>query len=157
MAEAHGRRPELTAVDRKILTILRRDARTPNNAIAAEVGVAPSTSLTRIRAMERSGIIRGYHADVDPDAWGAPLQVLISVRLRAGARHRLRDFTEAMRGRPEVLNIYFLGGHEDFLLHVAVPDSTAMRDFVLDQLSSHSEVAATQTSIIFDHVRCDSS
>ncbi len=143
----------LPPIDARILAILRRNARTPNNAIAAEVGVAPSTCLARTRALEKSGAIRGYHAEVDPATWGAPLQFLVSVRLRAGARHRLREFTEQMRSRPEVLNIYFLGGSDDFLLHVAVADSQHIRDFILDQLSANPEVASTQTNMIFEHVR----
>lgn len=136
-----------------ILDVLRRDARTPNNAIAQQVGIAPSTCLGRIRELERIGVLLGYHADIDPDAVGAPLQAMVSVRLRAGARHLLREFTEQLRVRSEVLNVFFLGGHDDFLIHIALADSAGLRDFVLDQLSSHPEVAATQTNIIFEHTR----
>ncbi len=143
----------LAPIDRAIVEVLRRDARTPNNAIAAEVGVAPSTCLTRIRRLERIGAIRGYHADVDLHALATPLQAMISVRLRAGARHRLRAFTEQTRARPEVLNVFFVAGTDDFLIHVAVPDAGRLRDFVEDHLSANIEVAATQTQLIFEHVR----
>ena len=50
-------------------------------------------------------------------------------------------------------NVYFLAGADDFLLDVAAADLTALRDFVVDQLSSHPEVAATQTNLIFDRLR----
>lgn len=136
-----------------IIDILRRNARTPNNAIAAEVGLAPSTCLGRLRELERRGVIRGYHADVDLDALGAALQAMVAVRLGAGARHQLRGFTDHIRTHPAVLNIYFLAGNDDFLIHVALADSTALRNFVLDQLSAYPEVASTQTTIIFEHVR----
>lgn len=136
-----------------IIDILRRNARTPNNAIAAEVGLAPSTCLGRLRELERRGVIRGYHADVDLDALGAALQAMIAVRLGAGARQQLRGFTDPIRTHPAVLNIYFLAGNDDFLIHVALADSAALRDFVLDQLSASPEVASTQTTIIFEHVR----
>ncbi len=143
----------LAPIDRAIVDVLRRDARTPNNAIAAEVGIAPSTCLTRIRRLERIGAIRGYHADVDLHALATPLQAMISVRLRAGARHRLRAFTEQTRGRPEVLNVFFVAGTDDFLIHVAMPDAGRLRDFVEDHLSANIEVAATHTQLIFEHVR----
>jgi DNA-binding Lrp family transcriptional regulator len=143
----------MAAVDLMIIDILRRNARTPNNAIAARVGIAPSTCLGRIRDLERSGTIRGYHADIDLEALGTPLQAMVAVRLRAGARHRLREFTDQIRARQEVLNIYFLAGTDDFLIHVALPDTVALRDFVLDQLSANPEVAATQTNLIFEHSR----
>ncbi len=60
--------PALDDVDRRILGVLAADGRMPNNALAAEVGVAPSTCLARVRALRDSGVIRGYHADIDPAA-----------------------------------------------------------------------------------------
>ena len=148
-----GGRTALDPVDRKILAALVRDARIPNNALATEAGVAPSTCLGRVRAMREAGVIRGYHADLDPEAVGLPLQAMIAVRLRAGARDRMRLFTERMRARPEVRNIYFLAGADDFLLDVATTDAAALRNFVVDELSAHPEVALTETNLIFEHVR----
>lgn len=152
-ARAGAVRGDLTPLDLQILQALRRDARIPNNALAAQVGVAPSTCHTRVRKLERDGVIRGYHAEVDLEALGTPLQAMVSVRVRAGARHLLRDFTGRMTARPEVLDVYFLAGVDDFLVHLAVASATELRDFVLDQLSSNPEVASTQTNIVFDHVR----
>ena len=145
--------PVLDDVDRRILHLLAADARTPNNALAAEVGIAPSTCLGRVRALRQSGAIRGFHADVDPAALGRPLQAMIAVRLQAGARSRMMAFTDRIRKLPEVLDIYFLAGADDFLLNVAAADAAALRDFVVDQLSAHPEVALTETNLIFEHVR----
>lgn len=142
---------ELTEVDRRILEVLSADARIPNSTLAARVGLAASTCHSRVRELEERGVIRGYHADIDLEATGSPLQALVAVRLRSGARHLLRDFTARMRSRPEVLDLYFLASDDDFLVHVAVPGSSALRDFVLEQLSAHPEVASTQTNIIFEH------
>jgi DNA-binding Lrp family transcriptional regulator len=116
-------------------------------------GIAPSTCLGRVRALREAGVIRGYHADLDPEAIGLPLQAMIAVRLRAGARDRMRLFTERMRTRPEVRNIYFLAGADDFLLDVATSDAAALRTFVVDELSAHPEVGLTETNLIFEHVR----
>ena len=146
-------RAGLDEVDRRILAALVRDARIPNNALAAEVGIAPSTCLGRVRALREAGVIRGYHADLDPDAIGLPLQAMIAVRLRAGARDRMRMFTDRMQRRPEVRNVYFLAGADDFLLDVATSDSAALRTFVLEELSACPEVAMTETNLIFEHVR----
>jgi DNA-binding Lrp family transcriptional regulator len=144
---------ELAPVDRGIVAALRENARLPNNAIAARVGIAPSTCLARIRTLEQRGVIRGYHADVDPAAIGAAIQAMIALRLRAGARHQLREFTDQVVLQPEVVDAYFLGGQDDFMLHVAVPDVETLRTFVLEQLSANPQVAATQTTLIFEHVR----
>lgn len=143
----------LDEVDRKILRALAADARIPNNALAALVGIAPSTCLGRVRALRESGAIRGYHADIDPAVLGRPLQAMIAVRVQAGARDRMVAFTNRIAARPEVVDVYFLAGADDFLLHVATADAAGLRDFVVDQLSVHSEVALTETNLIFEHVR----
>ena len=140
-------------VDRALLAALAADARIPNNALAAAVGIAPSTCLARVRALRDSGAILGFHAEIDPAALGLPLQAVIAVRLQAGARDQLRAFTDRIRVLPQVRSIYFLAGADDFLLHVVASDAASLRDFVLDQLSAHHEVAATETQLIFDHVR----
>ena len=145
----------MDAVDRKILAVLIQDARTPNNSLAAQVGVAPSTCLGRVRALREAGVIRGYHADVDPAALGRPLQALIAVRLRPGARGRIREFTDRIRARPEVRNVYFLAGADDFLLDVATADSLRDAGLRCRPTVAFPEVASTETNLIFDHVRGD--
>lgn len=146
-------RGSLDDVDRKILQVLANDARIPNNALAAAVGIAPSTCLSRMRALTAGGAIRGFHTDIDPAALGRPLQAMIAVRLQAGARSRMKSFTERIRKLPEVVDMYFLAGADDFLLHIAAADAGALRDFVVDQLSAHPEVALTETNLIFEHLR----
>ena len=143
----------LDAVDRRILQLLAADARIPNNALAARVGIAPSTCLSRMRALRTRGAIRGFYADIDPAALGRPLHAMIAVRLQAGARGRMKSFTERIRQLPEVVDLYFLAGADDFLLHIAAADAPALRDFVVDQLSAHAEVALTETNLIFEHLR----
>ncbi len=143
----------LDEIDHRIVLLLASNARIPNNALAAAIGIAPSTCLGRVRALREAGVIRGYHADIDPAALGRPLQAMIAVRVQAGARNRMTEFTERVRRRPEVIDLYFLAGADDFLLHVATADSAALRDFVVDELSAHAEVALTETNLIFEHVR----
>lgn len=67
---------ELDEVDKEILHLLQDDARTNNSDIADEVGVSPSTASKRIKKLEQSGIIKGYHPDIDYDTAGFPLRVL---------------------------------------------------------------------------------
>ena len=139
-------------IDRRIVLELARDARLPNNTLAQRVGVAPSTCLARVRALRDRGVIRGYHADVDPAALGRPLQAMIAVRLQATARGHIRRFVADVARRGEVLNVFFLAGKDDFLLHVAAASTDSLRVFVED-LSSDADVAYTETSLIFEHVR----
>ncbi|TJZ80241.1 Lrp/AsnC family transcriptional regulator [Rhodococcus oryzae] len=143
----------LDEIDHVLLAQLTRDARTPNNALAELAGIAPSTCLARVRALVEKGVIRGFHADIDPAALGRDLEAMISVRLRADARPHMAQFAERMSATPEVLDVYFIAGADDYLLHVAMRDTGALRDFVLDHLSARPEVAATETILIFEHIR----
>jgi len=145
---------DLDEIDQVIIRELARDARIANNALAERVGIAPSTCLGRVRSLRERGVIRGYHADVDPAALGRPLQAMIAVRLQSDARGRLRGFVAGVAGLPEVLNVFFLAGKDDFLLHVAAASTEGLRDLV-ERLSSNADIAYTETSLIFEHVRAD--
>src|SRR5215470_522098 len=147
-----GVRPGLDETDRRIVLELARDARIPNNALAQRAGIAPSTCLARVRALRERGVIRGYHADIDPAALGRPLQAMVAVRLQSTARGHIRAFVAGVATMPEVLNVFFLAGKDDFLLHVAAASTQGLRDFV-ETLSANADVAYTETSLIFEHVR----
>jgi DNA-binding Lrp family transcriptional regulator len=146
-------RPGVDDIDRRILSVLAADARTPNNALAEIVGIAPSTCLGRVRSLRESGVIRGYHADIDPAAFGRPLQAMIAVRLQSHARGHIREFVAKVAALPEVLNVFFLGGADDFLVHIAAASTENLRDFVVVNLSGNPDVALTETNLIFEHVR----
>lgn len=143
----------LDDVDRRILARLAADARIPNNALADLVGIAPSTCLGRVRALRESGVIRGYHADIDPAALGRPIQAMIAVRLQAHARGHMTEFVAKVAALPEVINVFFLGGADDFLVHIAATSTENLRDFVVVNLSGNPDVALTETNLIFEHVR----
>jgi DNA-binding Lrp family transcriptional regulator len=143
----------LDDVDRRILAALHADARIPNSALADAVGIAPSTCHGRVRRLQELGVIRGFHADIDPAAIGLPLQAMVSVRLQAGARGKIRTFIQQIRRKHQVIDVYFLAGADDFILHVAARDTDDLRSFVVDNLNADADVAGTQTSLIFEHLR----
>ncbi|GAB6896966.1 Lrp/AsnC family transcriptional regulator [Kineosporia succinea] len=143
---------ELDDVDRQILDVLARDARVANSTLAGMVGVAPSTCLMRVRRLQETGVINGFRADLSPEALGRPLQALIAVRLGTPSRNRVGAFAREMAALPGVLNVYFLGGANDFQIHIAVETPGALRDFVVEHLSARREVAYTETNVVFEHL-----
>ncbi|MCX4388441.1 Lrp/AsnC family transcriptional regulator [Micromonospora peucetia] len=144
---------ELDDTDRAILSELTADGRLPNNALAERVGVAPSTCLTRTRALRECGAIRGFHAEVDPAAVGLPLQALVSVRLTAHERAAVDAFRARSVRLPGVVAVFHVAGAEDYVLHVRAASADALRDFVLDHLAVDPAVLHTQTSLIFEQAR----
>lgn len=146
-------RPEasLDHVDRKIVEELQSNGRITNAELADRVGVAASTCIARVRSLVSRGIITGFTASVDPRAMGLGLQVLVSVTVRSGARQRISELSDQLRALPEVMQLFFLGGVEDFIIHLAARDSDHVRDFVMEHLSAHPAVSSTRTSIVFSH------
>jgi DNA-binding Lrp family transcriptional regulator len=148
-----GRPADLDDVDRKVLSLLHADARITNTALAETIGIAPSTCHGRVRRLVDLGVIRGFYADIDPVAVGLPLQAMISVNLQSDARGKIRSFIDRIRGKRQVRDVYFLAGADDFLLHVAARDTEDLRSFVVENLNADADVAGTQTSLIFEHLR----
>lgn len=144
---------DLDDVDRQILGLLHADARMTNSALAEKIGLAPSTCHGRLRRLLDLGVIRGFYTDVDPVAVGLPLQAMISVNLQSTARGKIRSFIAQIRRKPQVMDVYFLAGPDDFLLHVAARDTEDLRAFVVENLNADADVAGTQTSLIFEHLR----
>lgn len=148
-------RPRATGlddVDRKILALLQTDARMSNSALAAEVGIAASTCHGRIRRLVDIGVVRGFFADIDPAAVGRPLRAMVAVSLQSDARGQIRRFVAEIGMHDEVIDVFFLAGTDDYLLHVATADTETLRQFV-EMLNSRPEVAGTTTSLVFEHLR----
>jgi len=144
----------LDDLDRRILEIVRSDGRISNSALAEAAGVAPSTAHVRLRSLVDRGVITGFLASIDQSSLGLPLQAIIGVTLRPGARQEsITRFSEEVRKLPQVLQVFFLGGADDFIVHIAVRDSSAIREFVVEHLSAQPSVASTRTSIVFDYHR----
>ena len=142
---------ELDEIDHELIRLLTQNARSTNADLAAAVGIAQSTCITRVRSLQERGVITGFSANVEPAALGLGTQVLISVTLRAGARAHLSDFMNDMRQRTEVIQVFFLGGAEDFIVHLAVANPDEVREFVLENLSNNATVASTRTNLVFEH------
>ncbi|WP_166979216.1 Lrp/AsnC family transcriptional regulator [Paramicrobacterium fandaimingii] len=145
---------ELDEVDLALLSVLRANARATNRQLAIAAGIAESTSHARVQRLEERGVIAGYEAVVRQRELGAGLQAIIGVTLRPGARQAsITGFSTKVRALPEVTQMFFLGSSEDFLVHVAVGDSSALRTFVVENLSGNPTVASTRTSIIIEYNR----
>ena len=144
---------QLDPIDHAILETLSGDARIANKDLAERVGIAPSTCLSRVRALREAGVLRGFHAEIDLGALGRPLQAMISIRLTVHAREQIEDFTEAVRALPGVLSVFHMTGVTDSLVWVAAADMNELREFVVDHLATHPAVAHAETSLIYEHRR----
>ncbi|GAB3122000.1 Lrp/AsnC family transcriptional regulator [Glaciibacter psychrotolerans] len=141
----------LDDIDLILINQLQADSRMTNSRLAHAAGIAESTCVVRVRALVSRGIITRFTAQVNPKALGLGLQALISVNIRPGARTQIPAFRDEIRVMPHVLQVFFLGGAEDFIIHLMARDSDDVRDFVLENLSANPAVASTRTSMVFEH------
>ena len=151
-SQGHLGAEPLDAVDRQIIDTLVADARITNRDLADAVGIAPSTALMRTRALMERGAIEGFEAKLNLASIGRAVQALIAVRLRAHDRDQIDTFTARVPLLPEVLSTFHTSGSVDYLLHIAVRDTDALRDWVLDNLTTDPVVGHTETTLVFKHI-----
>jgi DNA-binding Lrp family transcriptional regulator len=142
----------LDELDEQILWELVRDARIPNNELAKRVHVSPSTTINRVRALKERGVLQSAHATFDMAAVGLPVQAVVSVRIHPQARRALREYAERVILLAPVMNLFWMGGPDDFLIHVHCASTAHLRDFVATDLSADPAVASAQTNVVFDHL-----
>ena len=145
--------PDLDRIDHALIELLQQDARTTNKELAARVGLAESSCLERVRRLVRTGVIRGFHAEVDLRASGVALEALVAVRLARHTRRAFESFRASMLALDQARSVFHVAGANDFLVHVGVADSGALRELILDAFTSRPEVAHVETSLIYEHAR----
>src|SRR5690349_14624843 len=96
------RRVKLDRIDRRILRDLQADGRMTNVDLAKRVGISAPPCLRRVRALEEAGIIRGYRADINPEALGYGVTVFAHVGLASQAEADLRAFEALVESWPQV-------------------------------------------------------
>ena len=139
---------KLDPIDRKILAELQADGRMTNVELAKRVGISAPPCLRRVRTLEESGFIRGYHADVDARELGFEVQVFAMVALMRQAEADLSVFEGRCREWPLVRECHMLNGEIDFILKCVAPDLTSFQTFLTDALTAADNVASVKTSLV---------
>ena len=122
-------------LDRAILRHLQADGRLPNVELAERVRLSPSQCLRRVRALERAGVIRGYHADIDPAAVGRGFEVTVHVELTLKDRDTVEAFEAGIASFEEVVECRRMFGVPDYVIRVAVSDPAAYEAFYMAKLA----------------------
>lgn len=138
----------LDEIDRKILAELQADGRMTNVELAKRVGISAPPCLRRVRTLEESGLIRGYHADVNSRELGFEVQVFAMVGLESQAESELNAFEERCRDWPLVRECHMLNGEVDFILKCVAPDLSSFQQFLTGELLTTPNVASVKTSLV---------
>lgn len=141
------RRVKLDRIDRRILRDLQADGRMTNVELARRAGISAPPCLRRVRALEEAGYIRGYHADINPEAMGYGVTVFAHVGLTSQAEADLRKFEELVKSWPLVRECYMLAGETDFLLKVVAEDWDAYQKFLTTKLTAAPNVSHVKSAL----------
>jgi Lrp/AsnC family transcriptional regulator, leucine-responsive regulatory protein len=138
-------------IDIRIVEILQQNARTANAEIARQVGMAPSAILERIRKLEERGVIQGYAARINPEAYGLGLTAYVFVRAdeRAGAPMTADRMAEI----PEVQEVHHVAGEDCFLAKVRVASPRALGELLQKKFGAIETIRSTRSTIVLDTVK----
>lgn len=139
---------KMDAIDRKILHQLSQDGRISNLELADRVGLSPSACLRRVQELERSGVITGYRARIDPAKIGSTFLAYVAVGLSTHTKAAQQDFEAAMALAPEVRECHNITGAIEYLLRVEVADLIAYKHFHTEVLGVLPQVNAITTYVL---------
>lgn len=136
----------IDTIDLEILQVLQSKGRATNVEIARLVGLSAPPTLRRVRALERKGIVCGYHAVLDGKMLGYGATAFLQVSLEAQKTSDVEDFESCMSAFEHVRECYALSGQTDFLLKCVFRDLSQGQDFVTNTLLHMANVSAVKSS-----------
>lgn len=140
-------RIKLDAIDRRILAELQADGRITNVELSKRAGISAPPCLRRVRALEEQGLIRGYHADIDPKPLGYEVEFFAMVGLGSQAEPDLKAFIEQVQAWPHIREAHMLSGEVDFILKGLARDLAGFHAIV-GELTATRNVAHVKTSFV---------
>ena len=140
-------------VDRKILEQLQVDGRLSNQDLAARVALSPSPCLRRVRALEKSGVIRRYVALLDPSKVGLVMLAYVTVKLEKKGKMPVEQFTHSVQSWPEVVACYSMTGDMDYLMRVQVEDLEHYSRFIMEKLLKQPGVIDIRSNFVLERIK----
>lgn len=148
---------DLDAFDRKILAHLQSEGRLTNGELAERVGLSPSQCSRRRSQLEATGIIRGYHAELDPMKIGIGVSCIIAINLATHNEGNANELRQLLVRLPNVQEAHALTGDMDYSIKVVARDLQELSDFINRTLLRHGAVQNVKTSIVLDTIKQSSS
>ncbi|WP_136636011.1 Lrp/AsnC family transcriptional regulator [Pseudooceanicola onchidii] len=135
-------------LNRKILRELTRNGRISNLELADRVGLSPSACLRRVQELERSGVITGYRAVLDPVKKGIGFTAYVTVGLNAHTKAAQEAFEAAIAHSPEVVECHNITGSWEYLMRIEAADLAAYKAFHTEVLGTVPQVSAITSYVV---------
>ena len=144
---------KLDATDRKILRLLQANAKITNANLAQEVGLSPASTLERVKKLEKTGVIKSYHAALDEHRIGLEVSTYLLITLKGHNKTNMMEFTDASDQIDEVIECYHITGRGDFLLKTVSTGISAYQSLILDQISEIPVVDNLESLVILSTLK----
>ena len=141
-------RHRLDSIDIRILTELQNNGRITNVELSRRAKITAPPCLRRMRALEKGGYIKGYHAELDAKSLGYEVAAFAFVGLSSQPDADLKRFEEQVRAWPIVRECYMLSGEVDFILKCVARDLSSFQTFVTETLTAAKNVAGVKTALV---------
>ncbi|MDQ7072071.1 MAG: Lrp/AsnC family transcriptional regulator [Rhodobacterales bacterium] len=138
----------LDQISQHILQTLSRSGRISNLELAERVGLSPSACLRRVQDLERSGVIKGYRAVLDPQQMGAGFVAYVTVGLNAHTKAAQEAFERSIARSPEVRECHNITGAVEYLLRVEAADLAAYKAFHTEVLGTLPQVHSITSYVV---------
>lgn len=135
-------------IDRKILEILQANAKITNAQLSKDIGLSPAPTLERVKKLEQSGIIKSYHAKLDPEKIGLGVSTFVLVGLVGHNKANIEAFMKEIDHISEVIECHHITGTGDFILKIISKDITSYQKLMLEKVSEIKEVDSMQSMVI---------
>lgn len=139
--------------DRRLLSLLQEKASLTNAALAERLHMSQSQVSRRRQELERTGIIRGYRAEIDRDRAGLTVVAFVAVTLAKHSPDNSRRLRELIAGTPWITDAFAVSGESDYLLKVVARDLREYFNFVTNFLLAHESVEKVRTDIVLDLIK----
>jgi len=139
--------------DRQIIAALQQDGRLTNQELSERVALSPSPCLRRLRLLEEAGVIKGYTAIVDEQAFGLPITAFVRIRLERHSEDIVAAFERKIRSLDSILDCYVMTGDADYLLRVLIESLQDYEQFVRTKLHRIEGIASIDTSFAYGVVK----
>ena len=140
-------------VDLHLLDILQSDARMPVVELSKRVNLSPTPCTMRMKRLEQSGVILGYHARLAPAALGQALMVFVTVKLQSTSEATLKKFNAAVKPVRQILECHMVGGGFDYLIKIRVRDMNEYREILGGVIGTLPMVESTHSYFVMEDVK----
>jgi len=139
---------KLDPIDRKILELLQANSNITNAQLAQEVGLSAAPTLERVKKLETAGVLRSYHAVVDPASVGLGVSTFVMASLKGHNKDNISKFMSAIANIPEIVECHHVTGQADFILKIVCTDIPSYQNLMLEKVTNIEVVDNLQSMVI---------